>query len=152
MAGTPACRRSTGQAGSIAQAGSSGRSLCPPHPLPHVPRVPLAALPPSRQECPRGTLMAIIEQPPRTLELPPAGVAAPRQALGVFRRPSATTGWKSWAFTVDHKKIGLMYGFTAFAFFIIGGSEALLIRLQLARPNGRILSAGTYNELFTMHG
>ncbi len=45
-----------------------------------------------------------------------------------------------------------MYGFTAFAFFIVGGFEALLIRLQLARPNGTILSAGTYNELFTMHG
>src|SRR3954468_23589712 len=96
--------------------------------------------------------MAIIEQPPRNLELPPAGVVAPRQALGAFRRPTATTGWKSWIFTIDHKKIGLMYGFTAMAFFVVGGSEALLIRLQLARPNGSILSAGTYNELFTMHG
>jgi cytochrome c oxidase subunit I len=96
--------------------------------------------------------MAIIEQPPRNLELPPAGVVAPRQALGVFRRPNDTTGWKSWVFTIDHKKIGLMYGFTAMAFFVVGGCEALLIRLQLARPNGTILSAGTYNELFTMHG
>src|SRR5438034_8908972 len=96
--------------------------------------------------------MAIIEQPPRTLELPPASVAAPRQTLGVFRRPSAVTGWKSWVFTVDHKKIGLMYGFTAMTFFLAGGVEALLIRLQLARPNGTILSAGSYNEMFTMHG
>ena len=96
--------------------------------------------------------MAIIEQPPRNLELPPAGVVAPRQAMGVFRRPTATTGWKSWIFTIDHKKIGLMYGFTAMVFFVVGGCEALLIRLQLARPNGTILSAGTYNEMFTMHG
>src|SRR6478672_8219302 len=96
--------------------------------------------------------MAIVEQPPRTLELPPASVVAPRQALGAFRRPTATTGWKSWIFTIDHKKIGMMYGFTAMAFFVVGGCEALLIRLQLARPNGTILSAGTYNEMFTMHG
>src|SRR6476620_4472352 len=96
--------------------------------------------------------MAIIEQPPRNLELPPAGVVAPRQTMGAFRRPTTTTGWKSWIFTIDHKKIGLMYGFTAMVFFVVGGSEALLIRLQLARPNGSILSAGTYNEMFTMHG
>ena len=43
--------------------------------------------------------MAIVEQPPRTLELPPAGVVAPRQTLGVFRRPSATTGWTTLAIT-----------------------------------------------------
>src|SRR5215212_8824543 len=96
--------------------------------------------------------MAIIEQPPRNLELPPANVVTPRQTLGAFRRPTANTGWKSWAFTIDHKKIGIMYGFTAMVFFVLGGSEALLIRLQLARPNGTILSAGTYNEMFTMHG
>jgi cytochrome c oxidase subunit 1 len=96
--------------------------------------------------------MAIIEQPPRNLELPPASGVAPRQALGAFRRPTMTTGWKSWVFTIDHKKIGLMYGFTAMVFFVVGGCEALLIRLQLARPNGTILSAGTYNEMFTMHG
>ena len=96
--------------------------------------------------------MAIIEQPPRQLELAPAGVVAPRQTLGVFRRPTATTGWKSWLFTVDHKKIGIMYGVAAMVFFVVGGVEALLIRLQLAQPNGTILSAGTYNEMFTMHG
>jgi cytochrome c oxidase subunit 1 len=96
--------------------------------------------------------MAIIEQPPRQLELAPANVAAPRQTLGVFQRPTAETGWKSWFFTVDHKKIGIMYGTAALVFFVIGGVEALLIRLQLARPNGTILSAGAYNEMFTMHG
>jgi cytochrome c oxidase subunit 1 len=95
--------------------------------------------------------MAIIEQPPRTLELAPAGVAAPREALGAYRRPVSTTGWKSWFFTVDHKKLGIMYGVTAFAFFIVGGVEALLIRLQLAQPNGSVLSASVYNQMFTMH-
>src|SRR5262249_43926050 len=48
--------------------------------------------------------------------------------------------------------IGVLYGVTAFIFFLVGGAEALLIRLQLAKPNGTILSATTYNELFTMHG
>ena len=62
------------------------------------------------------------------------------------------TGWKSWLFTVDHKKIGIMYGAAAMSFFVVGGIEALLIRLQLAQPNGAILSAGAYNEMFTMHG
>jgi cytochrome c oxidase subunit 1 len=96
--------------------------------------------------------MAIIEQPPRQLELAPAGVAAPRETFGVFKRPTVTTGWKSWLFTVDHKKIGIMYGTAALVFFVVGGIEALLIRLQLAQPDGTILSAGAYNEMFTMHG
>jgi cytochrome c oxidase subunit 1 len=73
-----------------------------------------------------------------------------RQAL--FRRPSAEHGLVSWLTTVDHKRIGILYGITAFAFFIIGGVEALLIRLQLTGPNGRILDAETYNQVFTMHG
>ena len=44
-----------------------------------------------------------------------------------------------------------MYGTVALTFFVLGGCEALLIRLQLARPNGNVLSAQTYNEMFTMH-
>jgi cytochrome c oxidase subunit II len=54
--------------------------------------------------------------------------------------------------TVDHKKIGIMYGVGSFFFFLIGGGEALLIRLQLARPDGKLLSADLYNQVFTMHG
>src|SRR5207249_6058784 len=53
---------------------------------------------------------------------------------------------------VDHKRIGILYGVTSFTFFLVGGSEALLIRLQLARPNGHVVTAAAYNELFTMHG
>src|SRR5688572_18193658 len=71
---------------------------------------------------------------------------------GLFRRPTATTGFWSWFTTVDHKKIGILYGITAFAFFLVGGSEALLIRVQLAQPDQDILSASVYNEMFTMHG
>jgi len=71
---------------------------------------------------------------------------------GFLARPKSSKGFWSWVFTVDHKKLGIMYGATAFFFFLVGGSEALLIRLQLARPNGHILSANEYNQVFTMHG
>ncbi len=93
--------------------------------------------------------MALIERPaPDTLT--PA-VATPESTYGAFRRPVQTTGWKSWLFTVDHKKLGIMYGASALFFFLVGGLEALLIRLQLAGPDGTILSADKYNQMFTMH-
>jgi cytochrome c oxidase subunit 1 len=79
-----------------------------------------------------------------------ATVAAERR--GLFARPRATTGWWSWVTTVDHKRIGIMYGVTAFVFFIVGGLEALAIRAQLAQPNGEVLNADVYNQFFTMHG
>src|SRR5256885_7106373 len=71
---------------------------------------------------------------------------------GLVRRPRGETGFWSWFTTVDHKRIGILYGVTAFVFFVIGGIEALLIRMQLAQPNGHILGAEAYNQLFTMHG
>jgi cytochrome c oxidase subunit I len=73
-------------------------------------------------------------------------------ALGVFARPNAGHGWKSWLFGVDHKKVGIMYGASALLFFMIGGAEALLVRVQLAQPNGKLISADLYNQAFTMHG
>jgi cytochrome c oxidase subunit I len=76
--------------------------------------------------------------------------ATPRQTI--FRRPRSQHGLVSWFTTVDHKRIGILYGVTAFVFFLIGGVEALLIRIQLAGPNGRFVDADTYNQLFTMHG
>ena len=69
---------------------------------------------------------------------------------GAVLRPTATV-W-AWATTVDHKRIGILYGVTAFGFFLVGGLEALLMRAQLARPEGALVGAATYNELFTMHG
>mgnify|MGYP002629717056 FL=1 len=70
----------------------------------------------------------------------------------VFWRPKAKTGIMSWLTTVDHKKIGFLYGLFALFFFLVGGVEALLIRLQLAVPNNDILTAQQYNQMFTMHG
>ncbi len=69
-----------------------------------------------------------------------------------YLRRTAKTGLWSWVVTVDHKRIGMLYGATAFLFFLVGGIEAELIRLQLARPNGHVVSADAYNTLFTMHG
>src|SRR3990170_4113392 len=75
------------------------------------------------------------------------------EALRGFRREAASyKGIWSWIATVDHKRIGVMYGVSAFAFFIMGGIEALFIRLQLATPNGEVLDPDQYNRIFTMHG
>ena len=57
-----------------------------------------------------------------------------------------------WMTTVDHKKIGILYGATALFFFIVGGIEATLIRIQLAKPENAFLSPDVYNQIFTMHG
>ncbi|HEX9643835.1 MAG TPA: cytochrome c oxidase subunit I [Acidimicrobiia bacterium] len=70
---------------------------------------------------------------------------------GAIRSPGGRGVW-AWLTTVDHKRIGLLYGVTAGVFFLVGGLEALLIRFQLAQPNGNVLSAEAYNQLFTMHG
>jgi cytochrome c oxidase subunit 1 len=95
--------------------------------------------------------MAITEADRPVLELP-TGERTIRKPLGVFTRPTAVTGWRSWLSTIDHKKIGILYGGTSLFFFFIGGLEALLIRAQLAQPDGQVLSAEQYNQAFTMHG
>ena len=87
-----------------------------------------------------------------TVEDAPTVVHAPERHPRILERPKATTGKFSWVTTVDHKKIAIMYATLALCFFVVGGIEALFIRLQLAQPNGTILSAARYNEFFTMHG
>jgi cytochrome c oxidase subunit 1 len=61
-------------------------------------------------------------------------------------------GLKSWLFTLDHKRIGVMYLFTTMAFFIMGGIFALLIRLEHWGPTQTIMGPDTYNKVFTLHG
>ncbi|HEX3887276.1 MAG TPA: cytochrome c oxidase subunit I [Phenylobacterium sp.] len=61
-------------------------------------------------------------------------------------------GLKGWLATVDHKEIGKRYIVTAFVFLLLGGVEALVMRLQLAGPNRHLLSPEQYDQLFTMHG
>ncbi|HET8569292.1 MAG TPA: cytochrome c oxidase subunit I [Candidatus Limnocylindria bacterium] len=62
------------------------------------------------------------------------------------------TGILEWITTVDHKKIGILYLYTTFFFFILGGLLALTIRTQLATPAGTVLTPQQYNAAFTMHG
>ena len=70
----------------------------------------------------------------------------------IFPRPKSHKGLWYWLATVDHKKIGTMYGLVSFFWFLIGGIEALLIRLQLGQAESSILSPEVYNQMFTMHG
>jgi cytochrome c oxidase subunit I len=80
----------------------------------------------------------------------PGGPQRPEVALrGLRDRPR---GWLAWLSTTDHKKIGLLYLYATFLFFILGGVEALMMRLQLAVSNNTLIQPPTYNALVTLHG
>jgi cytochrome c oxidase subunit I len=90
-----------------------------------------------------------------------ATVTTPAEtALRTRPRPQAVAhevtreraGWTSWLTTTDHKRIGILYLVTAFMFFIVGGTEALLMRTQLAVPDNTFLDPATYNQILAMHG
>jgi cytochrome c oxidase subunit 1 len=66
--------------------------------------------------------------------------------------PQRSAGWVDWVTTTDHKKIGILYLFTTAFFFLVGGVEALLMRIQLGTPDNTFLDPTTYNALFTLHG
>ena len=92
------------------------------------------------------------------------GVAAPGVAegddaegddaeLGALRRTwRAPGGLWGWLTSVDHKDIGRRYAATAFLWFLLAGVNALLMRLQLARPEGHVLGPDKYDQAFTTHG
>ena len=65
---------------------------------------------------------------------------------------TASKGWKSWLFSVDHKRIGVMYLVATTIFMIAGGSFAGLIRAELFTAAGDLIDADTYNRAFTLHG
>jgi cytochrome c oxidase subunit I len=73
-------------------------------------------------------------------------VAQPRH------EPLPESGALSWIKTTDHKRIGILYITTSLVFFLIGGCEALIMRLQLATPEAHVVSPQIYDQLFTMHG
>jgi cytochrome c oxidase subunit I len=81
-----------------------------------------------------------------------ATYAAPTPVVSAHRAESEPRGWTSWITTTDHKRIGIMYMVTTFVFFCLGGTEALLIRLQLGAPDNTLVTPTVYNQLFTMHG
>ena len=71
----------------------------------------------------------------------------------VIPRPTTyTTGIWSWLTTVDHKRIGILYGVSAVVFFLIGGIEAGIMRLQLSQPSNTLIDSDTFSAMFTMHG
>ncbi len=61
-------------------------------------------------------------------------------------------GILSWMFTVDHKRIAVMYLIAVSVFFLVGGLLAMFVRMQLLTPEGSLMSSDTYNKVFTMHG
>jgi cytochrome c oxidase subunit 1 len=77
---------------------------------------------------------------------------APQILTHKVTKPRETKRWVEWLMTTDHKKIGIMYLVATFVFFILGGVEALLIRLQLGVPNNTLITAQHYNQLITIHG
>jgi cytochrome c oxidase subunit 1 len=71
---------------------------------------------------------------------------------GTWKRPLKKTGLVGFLTTVDHKKIGIAYAIGALFFLLVGGVEALIIRIQLMSPENNFIDARTYNQMFTMHG
>ena len=69
----------------------------------------------------------------------------------LLRRPTKPTGVWNWVTTIDHKKIGALYGITSFMFFLIGGLEAIIMRVQLSRAEHDLVSPEVFSQLFTMH-
>src|SRR5262245_3301631 len=64
----------------------------------------------------------------------------------------AARGWKTWLYTLDHKRIGVMYLISVSLALLVGGLFAMLIRTELYQPGKTIMSAETYNQVFTLHG
>ena len=76
----------------------------------------------------------------------------PGNALGADNYLNHGRGWRSWLFTLDHKRIGVMYLVSILFSFFLGGMLALLVRTELLTPQRTIMGADTYNQVFTLHG
>ncbi|HEY8756697.1 MAG TPA: cytochrome c oxidase subunit I [Candidatus Dormibacteraeota bacterium] len=81
-----------------------------------------------------------------------AAISAPVPRARFAARWDKNRGVLGWITTVDHKKIAIMYLYTTFFFFLVGGVMALLVRIQLAEPQNKFLTPAQYNQIFTMHG
>ena len=79
---------------------------------------------------------------------------AERPTINATPMPPSAKGknFVKWITSTDHKVIGYMYLITTFAWFLIGGLLALILRAELARPGMQFLSNEQYNQIFTMHG
>ncbi len=90
--------------------------------------------------------MAIVDPP---AVLPPVDSETEHELEDVWEDRPGLLGFLT---TVDHKRVGMRYIYTAFVFFFIAGLLALVMRAQLAEPNNSVVDADSYNQLFTMHG
>jgi cytochrome c oxidase subunit I len=88
----------------------------------------------------------------RGLATAPREKVASRPEIVVHGIKDKPRGWLEWLTTTDHKKIGLLYLFSTFIFFLVGGVEALIMRSQLAIPDNTLVEPRTYTALVTMHG
>ena len=81
-------------------------------------------------------------------------VTTPSQMLALPKKHylNSEYGLKSWLLTLDHKRIAILYLLTTAFFFIIGGTAAALIRLELLTPPGDLMASDTYNKMFSIHG
>jgi cytochrome c oxidase subunit I len=99
--------------------------------------------------------MSAITEPveqPKPLSFQETVRAVPQVIAHTVTKPRTSKRWVDWVTTTDHKKIGIMYLVLTFVFFMLGGIEALLMRLQLAEPGNTLLTGERYNELLTLHG
>src|SRR5213594_4511807 len=78
--------------------------------------------------------------------------AAVRDAAPTSEQSGILAILHDWVVTVDHKRLGIMYVVTGLVFLVIGGMEAFVMRLQLARPGLTLVPPDTFNRLFTVHG
>ena len=88
-----------------------------------------------------------------TLEDPPALAPEPEpETESEVEAHAAAPGLLGWLTTTDHKAIGISYMVTSFAFFLLGGVMALVMRAELAEPGMQVVTTDLYNQMFTMHG
>ncbi|MDB6087839.1 MAG: coxA1, partial [Gammaproteobacteria bacterium] len=78
--------------------------------------------------------------------------AAAAQRAALEQQWADKPGLLGWLMTVDHKRIGRRYIVTAFLFFALAGLMAVVMRLQLARPNAHLVGPDLYDQLFSTHG
>jgi cytochrome c oxidase subunit I+III len=86
--------------------------------------------------------------PPRLNSVPPSADDATALER-TWRDPPGLAGWLA---SINHKAIGKRFIVTAFGFFVAGGLLAAAMRLQLARPDNKLIGPDLYNQIFTMHG
>ncbi len=82
----------------------------------------------------------------------PADAVVPRSKADSDNYLTHDKGFLSWALTLDHKRIGVMYLASVLAAFALGGTFALILRTELLTPGKTIIEHDTYNQMFTMHG